>query len=324
MDHSLTTVPSRNRMALEDRFAIEGHSITKKYGEEFVVRSLSLAVENGTVLGLLGPNGAGKTTTIKMVMGLTPPTSGSLQVLGLDVAKSSREVRSLVGYVPEKPCVFPWMRVREVLAFARVFYPNWDDTYCTELTNICDLDPNKKVRSLSKGMAAKLSLLIALSHRPPVLVLDEPTSGLDPMIRREFLDIVQDRVQKEGLTVFFSSHIISDVEQIADTVAILNRGELLLTEPLDHFVKTTKRLRISLCDDGMRYSTPPGTLWSRRTDRTLSLTIADFDDDVREFLTSQPAVLSISAVSDMDLEPIFHDVIKGSQTRRDSTSLKRH
>jgi ABC-2 type transport system ATP-binding protein len=209
-----------------------------------------------------------------------------------------------------------------VVRFTRAFYPNWDSGFCEDLTRRFELEPDKRVRHLSKGTQAKLSLLLALAHRPRVLLLDEPTTGLDPIVRQEFLDDIHGLVQSEGMTVLFSSHIISDVERMADTVGILHEGELRLVASLDRLLSSTKRVRVQLRDPRVPLQLPAGTLWHRRSDLTWSLTVTDYDDSTLEFVTSRHAVDEVD-VSDMNLEAIFYDTIKGSTAGRASTSLER-
>src|SRR5688572_18198208 len=165
----------------DDAPALELRSLTKRYGHATAVSGLDLVVPRGKVLGLLGPNGAGKSTTLRMLMGLLRPTSGSVQVLGLDVFRWPSRVKQRLGYVPETPHIYRWMTVGEVVLFARELYDTWNDEQCGSLLDRFQLPSGKRVRQLSKGMQAKLSLLVALAHEPELLVLDEPLSGLDPI-----------------------------------------------------------------------------------------------------------------------------------------------
>ena len=172
--------------ALAPAVVVDG--LTRRYGPAIAVEDLHLAVPRGAVLGLLGPNGAGKSTTLRMIMGLLRPTSGSVRVMGLDPFQTPSLVRQQIGYVPETPQIYRWMTVHEVLRFCRALYAGWKDQEAELLLDTFQLPSGRRVRQLSKGMLAKLSLLIALAHEPPLLILDEPLSGLDPLARDEFLD----------------------------------------------------------------------------------------------------------------------------------------
>src|SRR5262245_3448109 len=191
--------------------AIELTGVTRRYGKATAVDDLTLHIPRGQTFGLIGPNGAGKSTTIKMLMGMLRPHAGRIRVLGIDVFAEPSRMKQRVGYVPEVPQIYRWMRVGEVIGFTRSFYPTWSDDECARLLDLFALDPAKKVKHLSKGMAAKLSLLLALAHEPEVLILDEPMSGLDPLVREEFLDGVLRAVCERRRTVLFSSHTLDDV-----------------------------------------------------------------------------------------------------------------
>jgi len=177
---------------------------------------------------LVGPNGAGKSTTIRIMLNLTYPDSGEVEVLGLAQPSQEMEIKCLVGYVPESPSFYEDMTVGWTAGLVSAYYPGWDPELYEEYLMKFELNPNKKVRQLSKGMRMKLALTLALSHRPRLLILDEPTSGLDPVVRRELLETIADLIRDEGRTVIFSSHITQDVEQVADYVAVLHRGQLAL------------------------------------------------------------------------------------------------
>jgi len=159
---------------------IQFSEVTKEFKGHRATDSLSLEFRTGTTVGLLGLNGAGKTTCLKMMLGMLRPTSGSISILGHDVFSNGPEVRQQVGYVPEDPWLYPWMTVRQVIRFASCMYERWDDARATDLVDRFKLPPDRTIRKLSKGMRVKAALVVALAHRPRVLVLDEPMSGLDP------------------------------------------------------------------------------------------------------------------------------------------------
>jgi ABC-2 type transport system ATP-binding protein len=197
------------------------------------------------VFALLGENGAGKTTMIRILLGLLEPSSGHAEVLGLISGSQGLDIRQRVGYVPEHATLYDWMSVEEIGWFSAGFYgPGFMPEY-ERLTAQFGLPARKKLKALSKGMRAKVSLALAMAHQPELLILDEPTSGLDAMVRREFLESMVDRAS-QGKTVFLSSHQINEVERVADVVAILRKGKLLLVESLDQLKASVWKLTVTL------------------------------------------------------------------------------
>jgi ABC-2 type transport system ATP-binding protein len=196
------------------------------------------------VAGLIGVNGAGKSTLLRILVGLERPDEGEVAVLGEDPALEAIPVRRRVGYMPEKRGIYEWMTVAEVIAFVASFYPDWDPARAEELRERFDLDPGRKVGHLSRGQYARLAFLLTLGHRPELVVLDEPSYGLDPIVRRTFLSTIVEVVAEEGTTVLLSSHLMHEVERIADRVFMLHRGRLLLAAPLDDLLARTRLLRL--------------------------------------------------------------------------------
>ena len=206
--------------------------LTRRFGARTALASVSLSLSRGGVYGLIGANGAGKTTLIKHVLGLLRAESGSVRVFGLDPVADPVAVLSRIGYLSEENDLPGWMRVDELIRYSRAFYPAWDDAYAEELRRAFALDPTAKVKNLSKGQRARAGLLIALAYRPELLVLDEPSSGLDPIVRRDILGAVIRTIADEGRTVLFSSHLLEEVEQVADHVTMISQGRILLSGPL--------------------------------------------------------------------------------------------
>jgi ABC-2 type transport system ATP-binding protein len=202
---------------------------------------------------LLGENGAGKTTALKILLGLIEPDAGRAEVLRRDSRREGQEIRRRVGYVPERPTLYEWMTVAEIGWFTAGFDPAGFQSRYDGLVEQYGLPRERKLKALSKGMRAKVALSLALAHEPEVLILDEPTSGLDTLVRREFLESMVD-LAADGKTVLLSSHQIGEVERVADVVAILRQGELLLVERLDELKRQIQELTITL-DDGA--SPPP-------------------------------------------------------------------
>ncbi len=207
--------------------------LSRRFGSTVALDRVTLSVERGTVFGLVGENGAGKTTLIRHLLGLERARAGSVRVFGLDPASEPVGVLSRIGYLSEERDLPDWMRVGELMSYTRAFYPRWDDGFASELLAMFELNPGQKIRTLSRGQRARAGLLIALAHRPEFLVLDEPSSGLDPSARQDILAAVVRTVADEGRTVLLSSHLLHEVQRVADRVAMLHRGRLLLDEPVE-------------------------------------------------------------------------------------------
>jgi ABC-2 type transport system ATP-binding protein len=206
--------------------------LTRCFGATTALASVSLSVSRGTVHGLVGANGAGKTTLIRHILGLLRAKSGSVRVFGHDPVADPVAVLSRIGYLSEENDLPDWMRVDELIRYSRAFHPSWDDAYADELRQRFALDGSAKIRNLSKGQKARAGLLIALAYRPELLVLDEPSSGLDPIVRRDILGAVIRTIADEGRTVLFSSHLLEEVEQVADSVTIISGGKIALSASL--------------------------------------------------------------------------------------------
>ena len=212
---------------------IEVSELTRRFGATTALDAVSLSLPRGAVYGLVGANGAGKTTLIRHILGLLRAEHGAVRVFGLDPVADPVGVLSRIGYLSEENDLPGWMRVDELIRYTSAFYPKWDDDYAEELRRAFALDPAAKIKDLSKGQKARAGLLIALAHRPELLVLDEPSSGLDPIVRRDILGAVIRTIADEGRTVLFSSHLLEEVEQVADHVTMINQGRIVLSDRLD-------------------------------------------------------------------------------------------
>jgi len=211
---------------------IETKGLTKRYGSFTALDRLDITVKKGEILGYLGPNGAGKTTTIRLLLGLIKPSEGTATIFGKDASRNAAEIHRRVAYVPGETSFWPNMTGAETLRFLANIHGSSNDDYQAELIEKFDFDPNKKVRSYSKGNRQKIALIAALSSKADLLIFDEPTSGLDPVMAKVFRDEVV-AAKKAGQTVFLSSHILEEVEQLCDRVAVLREGELVELGTLD-------------------------------------------------------------------------------------------
>jgi ABC-2 type transport system ATP-binding protein len=292
--------------------AIEIQGLTKRFGRSEAVKNLNLTIPRGCAFGLLGPNGAGKSTTIRMLMGTLAPTAGFARVLGKTVHIDPTLVKQKVGYVPETHHIYRWMRVGEVIGFCRSCYPTWNDSTCQDMCDRFGLDLKKKVKHLSKGTLVKLALTIAISHEPELLILDEPLSGLDPIAREEFLDGVLQSICDRGHTVVISSHIMDDVRRLADRMAILYEGQILVEGNVDELLATTKRVAVTLRDGSRPEKPPEGTVWQRVQGREWLATIRDFSPEKERQVRALEYAERVE-VHDLDLEELFKDYVKGQK-----------
>jgi len=228
--------------------AIATKGLTKDFGSGRGIFDLDLTVNEGEVLGFLGPNGAGKTTTIKLLMGMTHATRGSARIFGLDAERDAVAVKKKVGYVPGELPQFGGWRGTQIVAYLAGLRGDVEDAEVATVAKRLDLDLSRKYREYSHGNKQKLALLLAFAHKPALLILDEPTSGLDPLHQQEFYGLVQD-ARGRGATIFVSSHVLSEVEQICDRVGIVREGRLVTIGPIDQLIGAkAHRLEIELAD----------------------------------------------------------------------------
>jgi ABC-2 type transport system ATP-binding protein len=234
--------------------AVEITGLSRKFGSKLALNQVSLQVKPGRVFGLVGANGAGKTTLIKHILGRLKPESGSVRVFGFDPVADPVAVLGRIGYLSENRDLPAWMRVDELLRYTEAFYPKWDRAYAEELRRQFGLDPRAKIKTLSRGENAKAGLLTALAYRPELLLLDEPSSGLDPVVRRDILEAIIRTVADEGRTVLFSSHLLEEVERVADDLAMMFNGQVVLVGALDEVKENHHRLILRF--DSPQSSTP--------------------------------------------------------------------
>jgi len=284
----------------------EFQQVTKRFGKQTALDQVSLKGECGEVIALLGENGAGKTTAIKLLLGLLAPDAGSTRVMGLDAQSQGGEIRRRVGYMPDRPALYDWMTVTEIGWFAAGFYPLGFQQRFEHLLKRFELPGDKTIKTLSKGMQGKVSLALAMAHEPDLLVLDEPTSGLDPLVRREFLESMID-VAAAGRTVLLSSHQMSEVERVADKIAIIRQGKLALFESLETLKSHVHEVVITM---DVVETVPPimpsgaSLLGATRRDRQWQLLVRDLDTAGRIALETDPSHLDVE-MRTPSLEQIF-------------------
>jgi len=207
--------------------AVSVQRLRKGFGGEPVLSDVSFEVARGQTFALLGRNGAGKTTAIRILLGLLPAEAGTVRVLDHDPSKAPLELRRRVGYLAEDQAMYPWMTPVELCRFLQPFYPTWDTRLADDYLDRFELPRHARIGRLSKGQSVKLGLAVALAHRPEVAILDDPAIGLDPISRKEFNRDLIEHLQAAGRTVIYSSHLLDEVETVADVVAILDRGRIV-------------------------------------------------------------------------------------------------
>jgi len=292
--------------------AIETSRLSKSYGQMEAVRDLNLCVTANRITGFLGSNGAGKSTTIKMLLGMIRPTSGGGAVLGrrIDHPAESVKLRRDVAYVSEDKRLYGYMTVEQTIRFTSGFYPGWRSETAWLLLRKYELPPERKVRSLSKGMRTKLALLLAISRGPKLLILDEPSEGLDPVGVEQLLESLVSQ-SGEGTTVFFSSHQIEEVERIADRVCILDHGRLLMDLSLDEIREGYRQIDVVFpVEAPEREFRLPGVESIETKGRQLRLLSSGNTDEI----VAQARALSASEidVAPVGLREIFLRTVKSS------------
>lgn len=206
---------------------LQTQGLTKYYGSTLALDHLDLKIPQGCICGFVGRNGAGKTTAIKLMLGLLKPTAGSSRLLGCDSQELEPAIRQRIGYVTEGHRLFRWMSISELQKFQRAFFPKqWDDKFFADMIEYFDLPKKRKIKHLSNGERAQVSLALALAPNPELLIMDDPTLGLDAAIRRQFLEGMIELIMRQGRTVLFSSHILGDVERVSDRIVVIDKGVL--------------------------------------------------------------------------------------------------
>ncbi|MGN9165117.1 ABC transporter ATP-binding protein [Tissierellaceae bacterium HCP3S3_D8] len=223
-------------------YILEIDNLTKEF-QKFKLNNVSFKLEPGYIMGFIGANGAGKTTTIKLIMNLLKKDSGSIKVFGKDHIKYEKEIKDRIGFVYDESYFYPNFTMEQMKNVIAPFYTQWDEKLFLKYMKDFNLNIYQKIKDLSKGMKMKFSLGLALSHNADFIIMDEPTSGLDPIIRRELLDILYEIIQDERRAIFFSTHITSDLEKIADYIAFIDRGEMVFTKTIDDIFDDYKMIK---------------------------------------------------------------------------------
>lgn len=266
-------------------FAVATHGLSKRYGGETALDGVDLRVPDGAVYVLVGANGAGKSTTFKVLMNLERPDAGTVELLGLDTGRRGPLARAQVGYVPEHPGhPYRWMTCGSLLRHVAAYYPEWDSAYALHLGRALGVRPEQKVGALSKGEGRRLQLVMAMAHRPPLLLLDEPTEGLDPVVRRRVLTLLAEHLADTPTTVLVSTHHVHEMESLADHVGVLRDGRLVAQMPRDQLQRTVRRYRVAVPEG---WEAPAGLQAGgaqRASGREVQWTLVGEEREVRERL----------------------------------------
>jgi ABC-2 type transport system ATP-binding protein len=287
--------------------------LTKYYGACCAVDSLSLRVAQGTVYGLLGRNGAGKSTAIKMLLGMAHPSYGRAELFGDDSSQLRPETRARIAYLAEGHPLYRWMTVGQAVYFTRAFYERyrWNQPLLEQILDHFELSPKRKIRRLSRGQQAQVALALAVASDPELLILDDPTLGLDTVVRRDFLESLIQIIQRRGRTILFSSHILGDVERVADRIGILIDGVLRADCPTDHFKGSIRKVLLELPHGASpsEIDNCPGLVSRRQVGRKLELVVAGYNDGHRTLFESlDPREIE---VLDFNLEDAFIEYTRG-------------
>lgn len=282
---------------------IRTQHLAKSFGSKNVLRDVNLTIPQGSIVGLIGTNGSGKSTLLKCLLGLLQITRGWATIYDEGVWDLSAAAKARLGYVPQEINLYPWMLVRQVIAYTAAFYPTWDFQFTDRLLDEWHLSPTDRVGPLSPGQLQKLAIILALGHRPELLILDEPVASLDPLARRDFLKSLLELTQDERHTVLFSTHITSDLERVASHVAVLRHGRVEYFEELDGMKDRFKRLRISAEQNLPPEFAIPGALRTEVDGRRALVAVGDLHPHMVEELKARwHADIS---VEDLNLEDIF-------------------
>jgi ABC-2 type transport system ATP-binding protein len=297
---------------VSDPFAIETSGLRKQYGSVDALRDLNLQVPAGSIFGFLGRNGAGKTTTIKILLGMARPTGGGARLFGqpVDSTDAGVALRRRIGFVSDEKDLYDYMTAGEMIRFTRTFFPRWRADLEQRYLRSFALPLDRKVKALSRGMRTKLALLLALCRGAELLILDEPTAGLDPAMTEEVLQALVAHAAGEEMTVFFSSHQIAEVDQIADRVAIVDRGRTIVAGAIDDLRESFRRVNFVFDGDAPDAAfRSAGVERVRRKGRTLTvLSSAGAERIVDEARALNPVSVDVVSVT---LKEIFLETVAG-------------
>ena len=287
------------------------HGLTKYYDGHCALDSLNLRVAQGTVYGLLGRNGAGKTTAIKMLLGMAHPSRGRAELLGEDASQLRPETRAHIAYLAEGHPLYRWMTIGQAVQFTRAFHERWDQRLLEQILDHFELSTKRRIRRLSRGQQAQVALALAVATDPELLILDDPTLGLDTVVRRDFLESLIQIIQRRGRTILFSSHILGDVERVADRIGIIVDGVLRVDCPTDHFKQSVRKVVLEFAGEPPEPPPCPRLVNGRRVGHNLELVVVDFNSEHQSLFESlKPRRME---VLEFNLEDAFIEYTRGQR-----------
>lgn len=289
--------------------AIVTRQLTKCYDGHRVVNGLNLSIPRGSVYGLLGRNGAGKSTTFKMLTGMVHPDFGQIELLGEDISKMAPERRERIAYIAENHPLYHWMTVKGAIGFARSFYRHWNQALVDQILAHFEISGRRWIGRMSNGQRAQVSLAIALAPDPELLILDDPTLGLDTVVRRDFLESMIQIIHRTGRTILMTSHILNDVDRVADRIGIMVNGVLRVDCPTEHFKDSIRRVIVDFDRTPPAIGSIPGLVSSRTLRNQLELIIVGYGDEHRKVIESlSPRSMD---VIELNLEDAFIEYTRG-------------
>ncbi len=287
----------------KNMLAVQTSKLCKYYDQDLGIRNVSLEIEQGEIFGFIGPNGAGKSTTIRTLLGLLIPTSGSANIFGQDITKFGQEIRKNIGYLPSEVNYYDEMSSRELLEYHCRFYSINDYSEIKRLADIFKLDLDKKITDLSSGNKKKCGIIQSIIHKPKLLIMDEPTSGLDPLMQNVFFEILKDE-NKNGTTIFFSSHILSEVQNICHRAAIIKNGEITATENIQSLQKKQmKKVTLVFSQKPKQLELPKGIQHQHWQGNKLTLEYVGSVDNLIQWMSNLD--IHDAVLEEPDLESIF-------------------
>jgi len=289
--------------------AIVTRRLTKYYGRRPVVRDLNLRVPQGCVFGLLGRNGAGKSTALKMLVGMVQPDYGHVELLGEDLCELTPQTRARIAYLAEGHPIYTWMTIDQAIAFTRSFYAHWSNSLVEQVLDHFALSRRMRIGRLSKGQRAQVSLMLALASDPELLVLDDPTLGLDTNVRRDFLESMIQLIQRQGRSILLSSHILADVERVADRVGVMVDGVLRADCPTEQFKQSVRKVVVEFSGPPPELPQIAGLIGDAQIGSRRELVFVGFGPEQRSALEQlEPRRLE---VVELNLEDAFVEYTRG-------------
>jgi ABC-2 type transport system ATP-binding protein len=295
--------------------AIDLQAVHKSFRKVDVLRGVTMQVARGKTFAFLGRNAAGKTTLIRMLLGLLKRDDGSIRVLGIDPQRSPLELRRRVGYLAEDQTMYGWMRVEEIVRFVAPFYPTWDHDLAQRYLRDFELPLRTRIKHLSKGQNVRLGLVLALAHRPELVILDDPALGLDPIMRKQFNRDLITHLQCEGRTVFYSSHLLYEVEPVADEVAILHEGRIVRQTDTEQLRRDVKQIILSR--DALSIVRHDLAILDERSDGERMAIVVEKADRALQVVGREGIE---HHVVDLNLDEIFEAYVTGRRTDAPATA----